>query len=178
MATLPIAASRPGICSSLCGHRPIVHLSKLCSPRAAKSAVELVMFSVLHSHVPHGIWSDMVRLRLRRFLTARFARKLLCPVQFALVILMLNSFEQVQKVQQHGLHRGTTKKDKIHILGCIAGHLPQPKSLTTRSRWGAVVLGLTLTAIGSTKSCLLSTGSQQRAWKGAEFAKQVSTLSW
>ena len=60
MATLPIAASRPGICSSLCGHRASVHVSKLCSPREAKSAVELVMFSVLHSHVLHGISWDMV----------------------------------------------------------------------------------------------------------------------
>ena len=79
MATLPIAASRKGICSSLCGHRASVHVSKLCSPREAESAVELVMFSVLHSHVLHGISWDIVR-RLRRFLTARFARKLLCAI--------------------------------------------------------------------------------------------------
>lgn len=150
MATLPMAASRPGICSSLCGHRASVHLSKLCSPREAKTAVELVMFSVLHSHVLHGIWSDMVRRRLQRFLTARFARKLLCPVQFTLVILMFSSFEQVQRYVSMDCTGGRQKATRfIYILGCIEGHLPQPKRLTTRSRWGAVVFGLSLTASGS-----------------------------
>lgn len=55
----------------------------------------------------------MVR-RLRRFLTARFARKLLC-VQFTLVILMLSSFEQVQRYVSMDCTGGRQKNDKIYI---------------------------------------------------------------
>ena len=57
----------------------------------------------------------------------------------------------VQRYVSMDCTRGRQKNDKIYILGCIEGHLPQPKRLTTRSRWGAVVFGLTLTASGSVR---------------------------
>lgn len=98
----------------------------------------------------------------------------------------VEQFWASSKVRQYGLHRGTTKKRQDLYLLVVLKDIflsqrdwqPVPGGVQLCLELHLLQVVLSIKFNQSTKSCLPSTGSQQRAGKGTKFAKEVPTLSW